>query len=82
MTAVPKWEEENRDSEMMAWADDLLEALEPYASEGVYVNYLDDLGDDSAQNAYGRNWNRLTELKKKWDPKNLFRMNHNIPPSD
>ncbi|SHE56300.1 FAD/FMN-containing dehydrogenase [Fodinibius roseus] len=81
ITAVPKWDDENRDEEMMAWADELFNALKPYAADGVYVNYLDEVGDEPARDAYGQHWNRLTELKKKWDPENLFRMNHNVPPA-
>lgn len=81
ITAVPKWEDENRDKEMKGWADDLFDALEPFAAGGVYVNYLDEVGDNPARDAYGQNWNWLAELKKKWDPENLFRMNHNIPPA-
>ena len=81
ITAVPKWVEETRDAEMKAWADELFDALEPYAADGVYVNYLDEVGDEPARDAYGQHWNRLAELKKKWDPENLFRMNHNIPPA-
>ena len=80
ITAVPKWENMEDDADMEAWADDLFRALEPYAADGVYVNYLAHDGKEEAQSAYGRHWERLRELKTKWDPENIFRMNHNIPP--
>jgi FAD/FMN-containing dehydrogenase len=80
VTAVPKWDRAARDAEMIAWADALFESLAPYAAEGAYVNYLDGDGEARARAAYGEHWDRLVELKKKWDPDNLFRMNHNIPP--
>jgi FAD/FMN-containing dehydrogenase len=82
ITAVPKWENKEDDAEMVAWADDLFDALEPYAADGVYVNYLAEEGKEKAQSAYGRHWEKLRQLKKKWDPENIFRMNHNIPPGD
>jgi hypothetical protein len=48
---------------------------------GTYVNYLEDEGDPMARAAYGPNYDRLVPLKKKYDPGNFFRMNHNIKPS-
>lgn len=81
LTAVPKWEDPARDAEMEAWADDLFDALAPYAAEGVYVNYLNDLGEDQTRAAYGEHWDRLVEVKKRWDPENVFRMNHNVSPA-
>ncbi|NBC67044.1 MAG: FAD-binding protein [Bacteroidetes bacterium] len=80
ITAVPKWENKEEDDEMEAWADNLFNALEPFAADGVYVNYLSDNGEEEARTAYGKHWDRLRSLKEKWDPGNLFRMNHNIPP--
>jgi FAD/FMN-containing dehydrogenase len=48
----------------------------------VYVNYLGDDADDVARtrNAYGPNYERLVELKRRYDPENLFRLNQNIDP--
>lgn len=85
VTAVPKWEGRDRDGEMKAWADGVFEALEPYAADGAYVNYLDELEDaagpeSGARAAYGPNWDRLVRIKRRWDPENLFRWNHNVPP--
>ena len=47
-----------------------------------YLNYYseDDVGDDPVRAAYGANYDRLVELKTKYDPKNLFHLNANIPP--
>ena len=56
--------------------------MRPFLAEGVYVNYL---GDDEAggrvASAYGENYNRLAAIKKKYDPKNVFRINQNIKPA-
>jgi FAD/FMN-containing dehydrogenase len=64
----------------MTWIRDTFAALEPYTAPRVYVNYLAD--DESARvaNAYGPNFDRLVEIKRRFDPDNLFRLNHNIDP--
>jgi hypothetical protein len=69
------------DEKVTSWARNFHAALAPSASGGVYVNLL---GTDEASRvaaAYGVNYRRLSEIKAKWDPDNLFRMNHNIPPA-
>ena len=49
--------------------------------KGVYVNFLDDEGEERIRAAYpGRTWDRLREVKRRYDPTNLFRLNQNIPP--
>ena len=54
---------------------------EPFVGSGRYVNYLgDDEEGDSVAAAYGRNYQRLRELKAKYDPENFFHMNQNIRP--
>jgi Berberine and berberine like len=47
----------------------------------VYVNFISDGGDAGVETAYGQRLKRLTALKDRWDPTNLFRMNANIAPS-
>jgi FAD/FMN-containing dehydrogenase len=65
----------------MAWVRDTFAALEPYTAPQGYVNYLGD--DESARvaSAYGPNLDRLVEIKRRYDPDNLFRLNHNIDPA-
>lgn len=48
VTAVPAWRDVMQDTEMVEWADRLFEPLLPYAVEGAYVNYLDDIGEAAA----------------------------------
>jgi len=55
--------------------------MKPYVIESSYGNYLSDEGEESARAAYGANYEQLVTLKSKYDPTNLFRMNHNIKPS-
>ncbi|MEZ4555685.1 MAG: BBE domain-containing protein [Caldilineaceae bacterium] len=57
------------------------QALHPHSSGGAYVNFLMDEGEDPVRAAYGQNFDRLVELKNKYDPTNLFRRNQNIPPT-
>ena len=63
----------------VAWARAGWEALRPH-SAGVYVNFISDEGD-GVESAYGHRLKRLTALKDRWDPANVFRMNANIPPT-
>jgi FAD/FMN-containing dehydrogenase len=63
------------------WTRDCWEAVRPYLIDGSYVNYVSDEGDTFARAAYGPNYDRLVALKNKYDPMNLFRMNHNIKPT-
>ena len=63
-----------------AWADEFAAALRQ-GDPGVYVNFLGDEGPSRVREAYpGSTWDRLVEVKRRWDPGNLFRRNQNIPP--
>ena len=64
------------------WARDYWAAVHPYHLGGVYPNFMmDDETDGRLQATYGDNYDRLTTLKRKFDPANLFHINQNIPPS-
>ena len=52
----------------------------PFFNAGVYVNNLGDEGDVRVRQAYGPNYDRLVEVKSKYDPANFFRHNQNIAP--
>jgi FAD/FMN-containing dehydrogenase len=67
--------------EHQAWVTDFAAAIGKQA--GVYVNFLGDEGQARVRDAYpGRTWHRLSELKRRYDPTNLFRLNQNIPPAN
>ena len=64
------------------WARDYWEAVHPFNLSGAYPNFMmDDEGEARLKAAYGDNFQRLAALKKKYDPGNLFRVNHNIRPA-
>jgi FAD/FMN-containing dehydrogenase len=64
----------------VAWVRRGATSLQP-DSRGVYSHFLSDEGAAGVEAAYGDRLKRLTALKDRWDPTNLFRMNANIPPS-
>ncbi|WP_349607595.1 FAD-binding oxidoreductase [Cupriavidus sp. DF5525] len=66
---------------MTQWAKDYWLALHPYAAGGGYINMMMDEGNDNVKAAYRDNYARLAEIKRKYDPKNLFRVNQNIRPT-
>jgi FAD/FMN-containing dehydrogenase len=76
------WNEADQDDAMIRWAHEFHEAMSPWATGGYYVNMLGHDEEDRVRAAYGDNYDRLKALKKKWDPNNLFRRNHNIAPDE
>jgi FAD/FMN-containing dehydrogenase len=65
-----------------AWADDAASALRR-GDDGAYVNFLGDEGEERVRAAYpGATWDRLAEVKRRYDPENVFRLNQNVPPSE
>jgi FAD/FMN-containing dehydrogenase len=64
------------------WAKDYFAALHPMNTGGGYVNFMmEDEGRARIRAAYGKNYERLTQVKAKYDPLNFFRVNQNIPPA-
>src|SRR5262249_52487171 len=76
------WTEDDPEPDRhIAWARDFFDAMQPYAGERVYVNFLGEEGGTRVRQAYGaRNYGRLVELKRACDPTNFFRLNQNIQP--
>ena len=78
----PATDDPSDTEKMIAWAREGWQALKPFG-EGLYVNLLEDAdeeGQDRVRDAYGPNYGRLLDLKRKYDPTNLFRQNANIIP--
>ena len=81
LVIMPMWSEPAEPEKHIQWADEIWRKMRPFFSEGVYVNYLGDEGEDRIRAAYGNNYDRLVTLKNKYDPTNLFRFNQNIKPN-
>ena len=64
------------------WCKSYWEALHPYSSGGAYSNFMMDEGQERVQASYKHNYERLTKIKAKYDPENLFKVNQNIKPGD
>ncbi len=82
MNVHTRWREASQDAPCIAWARGLFDATTPFATGGVYVNFMpeDERGRVQA-GAYGPNFARLAALKSKYDPRNLFRLNQNVAPA-
>ncbi len=63
------------------WARDYWEALHPHSAGGAYVNMMMEEGQNRVEASYRDNYERLAEIKSKYDPHNLFRVNQNIRPT-
>ena len=67
--------------DLRAWVVDSWEMLHGFSAGGSYVNFLGDEGQERVQASYRDNYARLAEIKKRYDPDNLFRINQNIQPA-
>ncbi|MGA9119147.1 MAG: FAD-binding oxidoreductase [Bacteroidota bacterium] len=76
-----RWDNPANDMKCITWARDLFQAATPFATGGVYVNFMNQEEQGRVRAAYGSNYDRLAGIKKKYDPKNLFRTNQNIQPA-
>jgi len=66
---------------MIAWSKEYRRALLPFSAGGGYVNMMMDEGQERVRAAYRDNYARLEQVKAKYDPQNLFRLNQNIQPA-
>jgi len=78
------WRDAADDAARVAWVKGVSDAVRPHAMSGQYVNFLGKDDDPALQRALGiygpQKLDRLVSLKRRYDPENLFRINHNIPP--
>ncbi|MGA8144907.1 MAG: FAD-binding oxidoreductase [Candidatus Acidiferrales bacterium] len=63
-----------------AWAREYWSELHPYSAGGAYINFMMEEGEERIRATYGKNYDRLAKIKKRYDPANLFRVNQNIKP--
>lgn len=81
MNVHTRWEDPADDERCIAWARAFFADATPYASGGVYVNFMPQDEGERTSDAYGANYARLAQIKAAYDPDNLFRTNQNIWPA-
>ena len=75
-----RWDEAKDDQKCTGWAREFFKASAPFASAGAYVNFMTGEEGDRVAAAYGANYDRLVQIKKRYDPDNIFHLNQNIKP--
>ena len=75
------WPDPQDNEANIAWVRDYYAATAPFSRDGGYINFQSADDAENAEKNYGSSYQKLREIKKKYDPDNLFRMNQNIPPS-
>ena len=76
------WTNPADDAKNIAFTKDAAAAMKPWATGGVYLNYIGDEGEARIANSFGaEKMARLRSIKAKWDPSNIFRHNQNIRPA-
>ncbi len=82
MNVHGRWRDPGMDQPCIGWARKLFEAMRPHAAGTAYVNFMPGDESERVESAYGANFERLAQIKRRYDPSNLFRMNQNVKPSD
>ncbi|MWL89703.1 FAD-binding oxidoreductase [Cupriavidus sp. SW-Y-13] len=81
MNVHSRWDRTDEDAACIGWARDFFNAAAPYATGGVYVNFMTEDETARVNAAYGHNFDRLAKAKRIYDPQNLFCTNQNIKPA-
>jgi FAD/FMN-containing dehydrogenase len=81
MNVHTRWQEASMDKTYIAWAKKIFNATAPFSIGTAYVNFMPGDEDDRVEKAYGASYRRLAQVKHRYDPSNLFRMNQNIRPA-
>jgi FAD/FMN-containing dehydrogenase len=82
MNVHGRWRDPSDDARCVDWCRHFFEQTKPYATGGVYVNFMTDDEQGRVRDAYGANYDRLLKLKTMYDPLNLFRVNQNVRPAE
>ena len=81
MNVHGRWDDPADDQRCISWSRQLFKSAAPFASGGVYINFMTADEGDRVRAAYGGNYERLALVKQRYDPGNLFRTNQNIAPA-
>ena len=78
---MASWESVGDDKTNIDWARAAWEDMRSLSTGGAYINFMtEEEGDDRIRAAYGANYERIVDVKTRWDPRNQFRINKNIVP--
>jgi FAD/FMN-containing dehydrogenase len=80
MNVHTRWEDAMEDKACVAWARKFFDTMAPFATGGVYVNFISE-DEERVHEAYGANYERLAKVKQRYDPDNFFRVNQNVAPA-
>ncbi|AFY75432.1 FAD/FMN-dependent dehydrogenase (plasmid) [Synechococcus sp. PCC 7502] len=75
-----RWDDATQDQIGIVWAREFFQVSAPYASAGAYVNFMTEEEGERIAAAYGSNYDRLVQIKRRYDPENIFHLNQNIKP--
>ena len=75
------WTERGASDQNIAWTRECWSALQRFSRGGMYLNYGSLEPEEQVRAVYGENYDRLSRLKAKYDPDNMFRLNQNIKPA-
>jgi hypothetical protein len=84
LNVMGDWRDRSETPTNVAWVREAWDRLAPHSTGAVYLNYLGCEGEkthDLIRSAFGSNYDRLARVKRKYDPKNFFRLNLNIKPA-
>ncbi|MCE5972382.1 FAD-binding oxidoreductase [Sinirhodobacter sp. WL0062] len=81
MNVHTRWQNPSGDAACIGWARELFNEMAPYATGSAYINFMPDDEADRVAGVYGANMTKLGQVKARYDPDNLFRVNHNIAPN-
>jgi FAD/FMN-containing dehydrogenase len=74
------WDKPEHTAANVQWVKDCWQAMRAYSPRGAYINFMADEGEDRVHESYRGNYDRLVQIKRKYDATNLFRLNQNIKP--
>lgn len=80
ITLLANWSDASADADNISWVRQVFNKLRPAMKPGVYVNFMSGDEQDRVPEAYQGRWDRMVEVKTRYDPNNFFRLNQNVPP--
>ena len=80
LNLLANWSDPSADTEHVSWIRGLFARLHPAMKPGVYVNFMSGDEQNRVPEAYRERWDRIVDIKTRYDPCNLFRLNQNVPP--